>query len=443
MPYERKTFDLFISDEMRKVLSEFESDSLVAQLLLKKRIEKDVLVDDPVNFISFSRDDKSKISYLTSDRIANLEGEVHWTTSRRFHCKPGGFIGKLFKNVPAKEVEKFSNLIRTYANKPQFKFEVIQGGRIRDCYYYENYSAERGSLGSSCMKHESCQRFFDLYTKNTDVCKMLVMTDSENRIMGRAILWTFESYKIMDRIYTVNDEALQFYFKKWATDNGYLHKNGQNWFNTLLFEQAGDKKQELKLCIKIDCRQYNRLPYLDTFKFMDCETGWLYNYQPNKNNHRVLTSSDGSYNDYDSLKFDSLDRVFRYRSEACLLRYIGDDFYTHQSNCQWSNVNDQYILGKDSTYMEEIEDYIFVEEYDQFNNKEGIERIKKHYEDMRSQSSKRRKSNRLFQEMMNTLTINGLNIHSSMGQSLVEQVTQLAQEMDEQALEPDNTELGF
>ena len=65
MAYERKTSDIFISDELRKILTEIESQSIVASLLLKKRHSNEDLVDGFVNHISVSTQDKSKISYLT------------------------------------------------------------------------------------------------------------------------------------------------------------------------------------------------------------------------------------------------------------------------------------------------------------------------------------------------------------------------------------------
>ena len=110
MAYERKTFDLIISEELKAVLSEIESDSQVARLLLKKRHDKEDLVDNPVNFISISREDRTKLSYLTSERMEVLSPTEYWTSSRRFQAKPGGFISKVFKNVTSREVEKFSNL---------------------------------------------------------------------------------------------------------------------------------------------------------------------------------------------------------------------------------------------------------------------------------------------------------------------------------------------
>ena len=65
--YQRKTIDLLISDELKNLLKEIESDSVVAKLLLKKRHSKEDLVESPVNYISISHDDKSKISYLTTE----------------------------------------------------------------------------------------------------------------------------------------------------------------------------------------------------------------------------------------------------------------------------------------------------------------------------------------------------------------------------------------
>ena len=126
MPYERKTSDILISDELRTMLSEIESQSLVAQLLLKKRHAKEELAEDHVNWISVSTQDKSKISYLTSERAAQMDESEVWTSSKRFHAKPGGFIAKVFKNIPGKEVEIFSTLFRNLACRPQFSLRVVR-----------------------------------------------------------------------------------------------------------------------------------------------------------------------------------------------------------------------------------------------------------------------------------------------------------------------------
>lgn len=57
-----------------------------------------------------------------------------------FKAKPGAFISKIFKGIPPREVEKFSNLFRSQALKPTFTFEIVSGESIRDFYSYTSYS---------------------------------------------------------------------------------------------------------------------------------------------------------------------------------------------------------------------------------------------------------------------------------------------------------------
>jgi hypothetical protein len=372
MKYIRKTIDILISKELEAILNEIKGDSLVANLLLKKRHRKLDLVDNPINCISISSQDKNRLSYLTTDRLETLSDTELWTSSRRYHAKPGAFISKVFKDIPAKEVEKFSNLYKSQVNKPFFTFDVIRGERIREFYHWVSYSDNnRGSLGASCMKHDVCQKMFDLYVNNNDKISMLIMSDVDGKLMGRSLLWELNNgQKVMDRIYTTNDEELQFYFKKWATNEGYYYKSEQNWFNTLQFEKLGTKKVELYLELEItnDFRYY---PYMDTFKFIDLETNKLYNYLPDSGDIRTLCSSDGGKHGSDYLRFDSIDKVYRYSGESIWINYRS--LYTSERNIVWSDCNDMYIIKSDSEYLDELGDYVFNQENDNLNNKERIQ----------------------------------------------------------------------
>lgn len=395
LPYERKTVDIHISDDLRSVLSIIESESLVASLLLKRRHSKEDLADSHVNYISISKQDRTKLSYLSQDRIDSLDPQDYWTSTRRYMAKPGAFISKLFKDVPAKEVEKFSNLLRSQAKKAPFRFEVVRGNSIKDFYYYENYhSSERGSLGVSCMKHEHCQKYFDLYTENEENVSMLTMFNENNRLIGRALLWDFESHKIMDRIYTYNDEELSFYFKQWATENGYYYKSEQNWFNTIFFEQIGTGKKEFKLEVKLPNIKQHYYPYMDTFKFIDLDKGILYNYLPEDTSSlRTLTSSDGSKHPSDYLVFDMIDRVMRYRNDAAYIQYV--EIWTGRQNAVYSNYNDKWMLKQDSRYEELIDDYIFNEQHNDKNSERVIKLIeqrRKEQEERKSSQESRSKS---------------------------------------------------
>ena len=381
------TINILVSEELKSILKEIETESMVASLFLKGEHSKEDLVDNPVNYISISSQDKTKISYLTSDRMKTINPDIYWTSPSRFQAKPGAFISKVFKNIPSKEVEKFSNLFRSQALKPAFNFEIVGGQSIKEYYHYQSYSRNEGTLGASCMKHDGCQPFLNIYVDNKDIVSMLVMLDDEKRLMGRALLWNFDSYKIMDRIYTTCDENLLFYFKQWATRNGYLFKSEQNWYNTLFFEQIGSKRQELRMEIKLKNGQFRQYPYMDTFKFLDTKTGFLYNYIPEDDSSiKTLCGSDGSRYEYDYLRLDGLDKMFRHRGDCVYLDYL--QFYTSCNNSQWSEVNDQYILNKDCKYDELINDYLFIGDYESLNRVDAIERRRKAIEERNEKMKK-------------------------------------------------------
>lgn len=390
MTQEKHPFKIEISKRLREVLLEFETESVIARLLLSK--EDGELVADPINFISVSEEDKTKISYLSTDRVEKIKknwvGHPHqdreteyalWHSPIRVFARPGSFISKIFKNIPPSEIEKFSNLYRANVNKPRFKLKVVTGENLREFYNYETYAGEgRGTLGNSCMKHEACQRFFNIYVDNKDVVSMLVMLDDNDMLMGRALLWNYESYKIMDRIYTICDEELAFYFKKWATDNGYLYKSEQNWYNTLFFESLGNKKQELKIDIKLKYFDHSRYPYVDTFKWINLQTGTIHNYIPKLEDNsylKTLVASDGGRLDWNYIILDDLDKMFRYRNECAFCSYL--NIWTHQNNMSFSEINNQWILNKDVVYDEDISDNIFNSEYNHLNNKEMIDEKRK------------------------------------------------------------------
>jgi len=359
MPYERKTTDILISEELRQMLSQIESQSAVAQLLLKKRHAKEDLAKGHVNWISVSSQDKSKISYLTYERAEQIEESDLWHSSKRFHAKPGGFVSKVFNNVSGRDVEIFSTLFRNLSCRPEFSFSVVRGESIRSLYHYDAYESDCGSLGASCMRYDGCQDYMDLYVENRDKVSMLAMKNSEDGLIGRALLWDFDGYKIMDRIYTTNDEKYAFYFKEWAKKNNYLYKSGQNWFDTMSFDGTDGKKQTLKLSIKLASFDYHRYPYMDTFKFYSPESGAFSNYQP-EGRFYTLCAPDGSRYGSDYLVLDAIDGVFRYRNDAIYVRSI--DGWTSGGNVNYSETMDEYILCAECVYDGNIRDYVYSDE---------------------------------------------------------------------------------
>ena len=372
---ERKTIDLVVSPILLEVLSEFKEDSEVARLLLYKRLPKDVLVENPVNFITVSEKDPNLISYLTQEKIAEIEADPtcdYWTVRKRIACKPGSFVKRLFKDMPDKEIEKFSNHFRAVMTQPKFPMEVVSGEQIRKYYSHHGYFEQRGSLGASCMKYPHTQPYLDIYVQNPELVTMLIMKhpEVEDKILGRALLWNFNGNKIMDRIYSTNDEQYQIRFKKWAAENGYTFKAEQNFNNCLFFQDFGSEKEERQYEIQLTNWKFDKYPYLDTFKWFDKSKGILYNYRPEGTDDiKTLAAPDGNQLNYDYMALCEVGRMYHYAPDIVRVDYINKS--VHSSLTLYSECNNAYILQKDAVFREDINDYIFVD--DTLNNKESIQ----------------------------------------------------------------------
>ncbi len=352
----KKTVQIFISDEIKEVLSKIQNQSEIAKTLLKQSHDMEDVIDDYVNYISISNDDKTKISYLTKERQEQVTD--FWDSKRRFMIKPGAFVRKVFKNFSDKEIEKFSSLFRNQQAKNMFNFKIVKGEQILKYYSQESYLRETSSLGSSCMKYDECQDWFGIYTQNMDIISLLVLVDDRDNLIGRSLLWKTPDYKIMDRIYTIDDENFSHFFKKWADEMGYLYKREQKWNNTMSFESAGIRK-DLKIGIQLDSVSFETYPYLDTFKFLCLDNKTLYNYIPN-NSVITISSADGSWKSSKFLALDVKTNLFYNFDDTVYIDYLSGRVFIEDA-C-WSETYQQYIYSSDAKYVDRIDDYIFYDD---------------------------------------------------------------------------------
>ncbi len=364
MAYTRKTSDIITSHELNCVLDQIKDNSEVARMLLKQRHPIENLVENHINYISISNSDKTKISYLTTERANSIiessdygtGSDELWSSSRRFHVKPGAFVSKLFKNISPKEVENFSQLFRNVQTKINSNFKVVSGQSILEYYHHDSYLCGTGSLGNSCMKYDQCQDYLNLYTKNNDKISMVVLTTDYDKLIGRALLWNLDDVKIMDRIYTIDDENYQYHFKKWADENGYLYKREQKWNNTLFFESKG-KVIYKEISINLNRYNFSHFPYMDTFKFIDFNTGNIYNYLPKNVNVDTLSSADGSF--YDGKIYDFCEKT-KLLCSVDSLCYVPDLGMRISSDiCVYSSIFDVFILRDSANYDQNLRDWIY------------------------------------------------------------------------------------
>jgi hypothetical protein len=195
------------------------------------------------------------------------------------------------------EIEKMKDVL----NK---RFKVVKGDDIKKYYSANKYEAESGDLGNSCMRYNRCQSYFDIYTDNSQVSLLLLMSEKEeDQISGRALLWEMEPYeistKVMDRIYTIKTADQQL-FKDWAIENGYWYKQKQDFSEYTPFEfvdKKTGKKQERQgeFSVKLDkSTDYSEYPYMDSFKYYNLSKGTLYNSENFDHDYELVDTEGGN-----------------------------------------------------------------------------------------------------------------------------------------------------
>jgi len=256
--------------------------------------------DTGINYLS-STDCFDKISYLPPDKFKlDQDFDPFGKNVGRVKIKIGRFIQKFIsKEVMEKfgitkfDIETFVNSYKSWFDKSKFKFEIVEGEKIKDCYNENNYYSPNGNafgtLWNSCMRYVKRLKFLDLYTKNNN-CKMLVMyqqVDNDWLVRARALLWDDvevikdfsnslpSKIKVMDRIYSVFDSDI-LTFKKWAFENDYIPKYEQNAKSHQFFDIKGEVVR-LRCRIELGSSKFNFYPYLDTFPFFNFNDGVISN----------------------------------------------------------------------------------------------------------------------------------------------------------------------
>lgn len=218
------------------------------------------------------------------------EGKMsYFYQNREVIMKMGKGIKKLVKvyNVAEMNDEQVKQTVdRVLALEMKYEMQVVEGEDIDKYYLWSSYCDEydTGSLANSCMRYEECieNDFFEVYK---DHAKMIICKNTETgKIVGRAILWDnvyvrdsssrdLESgmrINVMDRVYS--SERVYVKFFDWASKNLYYRKRYQSYDNEYSFVPPSRKNgDEINIYMEmdIDLREYESLPYMDTFAWCD------------------------------------------------------------------------------------------------------------------------------------------------------------------------------
>ena len=219
----------------------------------------------------------------------------------------GRFVNKIFPGkYNSKQVEDFVNSFKASLEKAGEYFDLVEGEDIEFWYNSENYKEKSGTLGSSCMAQK--RNLFGIYTQNQDVCKMLILKE-DDKIIGRALVWKLASIKhmrediegveyFMDRQYTIKESDVQK-FRNYAKEKGWSYKsyNNHHSYSTVTINE---EIKNVDMTVQVKDKDYNRYPYMDTFRRYDVSNGILHNDDEQDKEYEgqyILEDTGGGYNE--------------------------------------------------------------------------------------------------------------------------------------------------
>jgi hypothetical protein len=278
------------SDSMLKTLNVIDSNLSRSLIYLNNQDFK----DNNILFVDIL--DKDNISYISQTKTSKRNQSVGLG---RMLTKLISLTGQKFTD---KEKETFINKFKALLSFSSSVFKKYEGDDIYEFYSLIEYDkvSGLGQLGKSCMNKKP-KEFFDLYTKNPNQVKILVL-ERDGEMIGRCLLWSTDNgFKFMDRIYTYLDTDIEL-FKLYGDENGFWYKELQNTsymnrdnFNYKFNIRSKDKVKSEDIIVSLDNFDFDYYPYLDSLCYFNSETGKLSNHRFAIEADLLVCNLDGGY----------------------------------------------------------------------------------------------------------------------------------------------------
>lgn len=169
-------------------------------------------------------------------------------------------------------------------------YRLLTGRDIQDAYYDGNVSdlGRTGGCGSSCMRYSHCREYLALYAENPKQVQLLVSVDSQGLTVSRALLWKLDSGSLyLDRIYAPSDTAriafweyAQASFPTITERYADYHTGGCGTSETVTLDTLPSTGE---------------YPYMDSFGYLDPDSGVLSCTEQGTDNEWALHSQSGGY----------------------------------------------------------------------------------------------------------------------------------------------------
>lgn len=244
--------------------------------------------------------------YVTYKRLSNKFENISgmWDQSRfdkEFNIPIDIKITNNFE-ITDVDIEKFTNEFISFVkmNKADDTSSIkeVNGKDIRFWYDRNNYCGDPqqaiGKLGNSCMSYVECQEYLDIYVDNVDRISMLILTNKDNKLVGRALLWVLDGGEtFMDRVYTSNDFDDNI-FTNYAISKGYIYRAFSTTATGVVYYKDSQILPDFTASVTLIYSDYEEYPYVDTLKYLIGKT--LNNKNPNLSEDiKTLTDTEGGW----------------------------------------------------------------------------------------------------------------------------------------------------
>lgn len=281
----------------------------IAKAIYRMLDDYEYFSDDNIKQNFFDTTDKEdKVSFLMNNKLdqddwdQEDEPSLPYTMRGRSEMKIGRIITYLCKlaslKVKDQDIEKFVNMYKSTSESSDIQFKLVSGKDIAEYYTGDKtygYLDDMGSLGSSCMIDAHKKRF-KIYTENKDKVNLLIYVNSDDQILGRALVWKLdespcEAKYFMDRVYTTRDSDI-YKFINYAKNQGWLYKFRQGYgLDEAVVFKYNDKKVYGEIKVNLD-GDFNKYPFLDTLSFLSKDKKSLSNL-PSKKCFELHDHEDG------------------------------------------------------------------------------------------------------------------------------------------------------
>ena len=328
----------------------------------------------------FTINNTGKMTYTPKGRLTAInEDRDKWLASNKFRSeiKIGKGLRKIYSNqnivISSQSIEYLTNKLK---GKYTFtgSISIVKGEKIREWYSGRNYSRENTeSLGNSCMRHDSCQGYFDIYTENEDKIEMIIATNEDNKLIGRAILWKTDDHGLFcDRIYgnSMTIEAIKAYAKKL----GAYVKKEQSYSNAKLVSTTGEVIDD-EIIVTLNKGDFDSYPYMDTLKYTD---------DLENHNELILSSDSGDYElestdggpRNNHVTTSDGDRI--HEDDASYIERTGE--YVHNDDAVYSSYHSESIPydrsisinNGDDYAWDDSDDFVFIENADTYYHRDDV-----------------------------------------------------------------------